>query len=422
MKLSSLLLLLAVAAPATSDQNLRALAGQGACTYIDSFGSDLCEHGNNDSWLPDWLEASVDEASCLALDSSLGCSWNAATSKCSQDPTNCVGADESACNNLASKGCYWKEAGACDPHDAMSCTATGTAFYTCTHTAWSNLIGDVLNQIDPFDPSTWNISAIVDEFVTRMKNGCVSKYLECFFLTECGSPQLVVTNICEDTVLKICEELGTSASDCPIDWCDVGVTQGSSLIDVALDFASDLDLDAFFTADKVEELRKTIEYIIGGKFNLDWIEFDKSTGKISITVPPNSIISQAEFDEIVEKLTNMLTGTSSSAMSNGFRVNSVAVTSQVATIDSSQAAWEGKKSEGGLSMVQLAGIGGACIGLVAVVVGAVVYGRRGAGGSSGGGKKPKQYGGKSVAMKGSGKKGSKGSKMMKGAMNMDSYV
>lgn len=79
----------------------------------------------------------------------------------------------------------------------MKCTATGTQFYTCTHTAWSNLISDVLSKVDPFDPSTWNISAIVDEFVTRMKNGCVSKYLECFFLTECGNPTLVVTNICE---------------------------------------------------------------------------------------------------------------------------------------------------------------------------------------------------------------------------------
>jgi len=264
-----------------------------------------------------------------------------------------------------------------------------------------------------------------------MKNGCVSKYLECFFLTECGSPQLVVTNICEDTVQKICEELGTSSADCPTDWCAVGVTQGSSLIDVVLDFADDMDLDSFFSADKIEELRKTIEYIIGGKFDLDWISFDKSTGKVTITVPPNSIISQAEFDEIVEKLTNMLTGTSGGSVTNGFGVQSVQVSSQMATIDSSQAAWEGKKDEGGFTTMQLAGIGGACVGLVAAVVGAVVYSRRGSGGSSSGGgassrKGPKQYGGKSVAMKSTGakgKKGKNGSKFIKGSgVNMDSYV
>lgn len=69
--------------------------------------------------------------------------------------------------------------------------------------------------------------------------------------------------------------------------------------------------------------------------------------------------------------------------------------------------------------------------MVAAVVGAVVYSRRGSGGSSRGGgassrKGPKQYGGKSVAMKSTGakgKKGKKGSKFIKGSgVNMDSYV
>ena len=199
MKLSSSSLLLGVvlaSAPAASANNLRSLATSGTCTYIDSFGSDLCEHGNKDSWLPDWLEAGVDQAACIGF-AEAGCSWDAARGKCSQDPTNCIGADEDACNGLAAKGCFWKEDGACDPHDAMKCTATGTDFYQCTHTAWSDLISEVLDKVDPFDPSTWNINSIVADFVDRMKNGCVSKYLECFFLTECGSPQLVVAGICE---------------------------------------------------------------------------------------------------------------------------------------------------------------------------------------------------------------------------------
>lgn len=252
----------------------------------------------------------------------------------------------------------------------MKCTATGTEFYKCTHMAWSDLISEVLNKVDPFDPNTWNISSIISDFVDRMKNGCVSKYLECFFLTECGSPQLVVAGICEDTLLKICEELGTSSSNCPTAWCDVGVTQGSSLIEVVLDFADDLNLETFFDADRIDELKQTIEYIIGGKFNLDWIDFDKNTGKISITIPPNSIISQAELDDIIAKLTNMLTGNSGSSMSNGFAVQNVAVTSQLATIDSSQAAWEGKKAESeGMSTGTMVGIGAVCVGVVAAVVG-----------------------------------------------------
>ena len=206
----------------------------------------------------------------------------------------------------------------------------------------------------------------------------------------------------------------------------MGVTQGSSLIDIALEFADDLDLDSFFDVARIEELRKTIEYVIGGKFDLDWIDFDKATGKISITVPPNSIISQAEFDEIIQKLTDMLTGTSGGSMTNGFGVKSVAVTSQMATIDSSQAAWEGKKNEGGLDW-QMIGIAGAGVGLVAAVVGAILYKRRGSAGNSGGSRNaPKQYGGKSVSMKstagGRGKKGKKGSKFIKGSMNMGDFV
>ncbi|GMH47843.1 hypothetical protein TrVE_jg8963 [Triparma verrucosa] len=410
MKVSAIVLTTVASVLATASAN------SGTCTYIDSFGSDLCEHGNTDSWLPDWAEEAADQAACLGL-SNAGCSWDTATGKCFQNPSNCVGASEEACNGLAAKGCYWKEAGACDPHDAMSCTATGTAFYTCTHTAWSDLISDVLSKVDPFDPTTWNISSLIDDFVNRMKNGCASKFLECFFLTECGNPQLVVTNICEDTLDEICVELGISAADCPKDWCAMGVTQGSSLIDIALDFADDFDIDQFFDAAKVEELRKTIDYIVGGKFDLDWIDFDKSTGKIKITIPPNSIISQAEIDDIIAKLQNMLSGSSSSLMTSdkGFAVQSVAVSSKIATIDSSEAAWEGAKVEEGMSKIQMISIAGACVGLVAAVVGGVMYKRS----RSGGATKPKQYG--MTASKKSGNKKS-GNKFMKGGVDIDSYV
>lgn len=233
------------------------------------------------------------------------------------------------------------------------------------------------------------------------------------------------SNTTIDTLLKICEDLGTSSSDCPLDWCAVGVTQGSSLIEVALDFTEGFEFQTFFSQAKIDELKQTIEYVIGGKFDLDWIDFDKDTGKISITVPPNSIISQAEFDDIIEKLTNMLTGTSGGSMTNGFAVQSVAVTSSMATIDNSQAAWEGKNAETeGLSMVQVVGIGGACVALVAAVVGGVMWGKS-RGGSGGSGSGTKQYGGKSVQLKAKGgtkKGGKKGSKFIKGGMDMDSYV
>jgi len=60
-------------------------------------------------------------------------------------------------------------------------------------------------------------------------------------------------------------------------------------------------------------------------------------------------------------------------MSNGFAVQNVAVTSRMATIDSSQAAWEGKKAETeGMSMVQMLGIGAACVCVIATVVGGVM--------------------------------------------------
>ena len=392
-------------------------ASANTCRYVDSFGSDLCEHGNNDSWLPDWIEEAADQTACNAL-SNIGCTWNGgAAVKCSQDASICGGKDEDACNGLAAKGCFWQEDNACDPHDAMKCTAEGTAFHTCTHTAWDTLVTEVLQAVDPLDPSTWDISSLVEDFVNRMKNGCVSKYLECFYTTDCGNPSLVIAQVCEDALAEICEEIG--AADCPLDWCEMGVTQGSSLIDIALDFADDFDIATFFDATKIEELKKTIEMIAGGSFKLDWVDFDTATGKIKITIPDNTIISQAEVDDIIRRLEEMLSGSSSSLMTSdkGFAVKGVAVSSKIASIDNSQAAWEGKVEKDGLSMGAIVGIAAACCGLVAAVVGATVYSRKGGAAASG----PKKHGG--ISMKSTaGGKARKGSNMVKGKVDMTSYV
>jgi hypothetical protein len=389
MKYSTALIAAAAIIPAAS--------AAGSCKYIDSFGADLCEHGNNDSWLPEWIEETTDQSTCTGLTSSIGCTWSG--SSCSQATTNCAGQDEEGCSALFGKSCYWEETGRCDPHDAMKCTADGTGFHTCSHKAWENLVDAIINKVDIWDPSTWNIEQIVTDFGNRMKNGCVNDYLQCFYTTECGSPELVITGICEDTMEKVCEELGIAQQDCPAEWCSMGVTQGSSLIDIALEFADDVDLDAFFDAAKIDELKETIELIAGGGLNFDWIDFDTATGKISITIPDNTIISQAQFDAIVQMLEDMLSGNSGSAMTGGFAVKSASVTAPASiTIDSSQAAWEGKKAEGGMGLGAIVGIALACAGVVGGVVGTIVYSRR-----SGGA--PKQHGG--VAMsKGKGKRGS----------------
>jgi len=393
----------------------------GSCKYIDSFGSDLCEHGNNDSWLPDFLEEFADQTACTGLSSTIGCKWDeSAAKKCTQDSTTCNSKDETSCNSLAGKGCFWEETGACDPYDAMSCTAEGTEFYKCTHKAWDNLVQDLLITVDPLDPTTWtNIASLIEEFGLRMKNGCVSKYTECFFLTECGNPDLLVTNICEDAVTLICDELGTAADKCPTEWCKMGVTQGNSLIDIALEFADDFKIDTYFDAAKIQELRKTIEYIAGGSIKFDWIDFDKTTGKVTITIPEFTIISQAEFDDLVALLENMLSGSSKTAMTGGFAVKGVSVVAPAEIqLASSKTAWEEKRSEGGGGNGNGAVIGIAvgCVGLVAAVVGGVMYTKRN------GAAKPatKQHGG--VAMKGTAKRTSKGNNFIKGNNDASSYV
>ena len=275
------------------------------------------------------------------------------------------------------------------------------------------MVSSVLASVNPTDPSTWNIAPIIEEFGLRMKNGCVSKYAECFFLTECGNPDLLVTNICEDAVELICGELGTAADKCPTDWCKMGVTQGSSLIDIALEFADDFDVSDFFDAAKIDELKETIELIAGGSIKFDWIDFDKATGKISITIPDNTIISQAEFDDLVALLENMMSGNSKTAMTNGFAVKGATVAAPTEIkIDSSKTAWEDKSSEGSGNFAVIAIVAG-CVGLVAAVVGGVVYTKRN------GASRPatKQHGG--VAM--NSKRTSKSNDIFKGKSN-DSYV
>jgi hypothetical protein len=379
MKFSAALLISAAASASAA----------GTCTYVDSFGADLCEVGNNDSWLPDWVEDQSDKVACQGMSSSIGCQWDNDAAKCSQN-TVCGDIDEDACNSLAAQSFFWKEADRCDPHDAMSCTADGTGFHKCTHKAWDNLVEAILNTVSPWDPSTWNISSLIEDFATRMKNGCVGEYTKCFFLTECGNPELLVTNICEEAVAKICDELNTAADECPLEWCKMGVTQGSSLIDIALGFADDFDLATFFDAAKINELKETIEMIAGGSISMDWIDFDTATGKVSITIPDNTVISQAEFDDLVKMLENMLSGSSSSAMTSGFAVKSVNVAAPAAiTIDSSKGAWSGKKAESeGMSMGAILGIAVGCVGLVGAVVGGVVYTK-----GRGGVKAPKKHGG-----------------------------
>jgi len=367
--------------------NIVSLAAGSTCRYLDGFGSDFC--ANADAGDTSW----IGQAACnTAKLTGTGCEWNGSSKSCFQDPQNCVGVTENNCNSvdLAKKGCFWSEAGRCDAYDAMSCTGSGTGFHTCTHAAWDTLVQDVLSTVDPFNPNTWNIGDLIADFARNMATGCFRKFRDCFYLTECGNPELVVVTFCEDAITDICQHTGIATSNCPLNWCQMGVTTASSLIDITLNFADNIDVSSFYTDAKILELRETIEMIAGGGFDIEWIEFDPSNGKVKITIPENSIVSKSEIDDIIARLRAMLSGNSGSLMTSdkGFAVQNVEVKSEIAPIESSKSAWEDKVAEaegGGIGAGAIIGIFAACLFVVGSGVAVARYRKSSATGRRGGG-------------------------------------
>jgi hypothetical protein len=329
---------------------------------MSGFGSDFCASAT--------VAGAFGEAACtVAAVSGAGCDYDPSLEVCFQPASNCdqthgAAGNEAACNGLAAQGCFWKEDGKCDPYDAASCTGEDTEFYKCSHLAWDTLVQQVLSAVDPLDPNTWDVSSLVDSFATMMTTGCFSKYRECFFNTECGNPELAATNFCKDTLTELCTLANNDS--CNLDWCTIGVTQGKSIIDVAMTFADDFEWDDA----KILELRETIEMLAGGGFDIDWIKFDQATGKISITIPKNEVVSQAEIDDIIKRLQEMLTGAEASLMTSdkGFAVKTVAVTSDLATIDGSKKAWENEVDGAGSSVKVGAAASAAVVGAAVAVM------------------------------------------------------
>ena len=299
-----------------------------------------------------------------------GCEWDSSSLTCTQPASNCniiagTSYTEESCgaDGNALKGCFWEEAGKCTPHEGAVCAGSDSEFYTCTNGAWDELIKAVLSAINIADPSTWWQGDLIDDFKDKMVTGCFGKYRECIFKSECGNPDVwsgVGITSCKETMQWLCDKKSSAFDetnpnpDCPLNWCEIGVTQGKSFIDMAFEFAEDFD----WTDLRVIEFRETIEMISGGALKLDWIEFDKNTGKVSITIPENEIVSQAQIDDIIKKFEEMLSSGSAQKglledESKGFAMKTVQVTKkEVAIIDNSKATWE-KEANGSSSGVRV---------------------------------------------------------------------
>ena len=182
------------------------------------------------------------------------------------------------------------------------------------------------------DFSTGFSTDVMNDYKDKAICGCLPLYFNCLYTTDCGNPinRVIFEQTCQGVVNAMTGFAGETS--CDATWCDsVGVTTDESIWDIVFDFATDASA---WTEEKLAEFKAAIEIEIGGSIDLDWIQFDSSTNKLTITIPEGIVISKDEMMAMLESLKELAT---QPVMKETFETQSVSVTSkQTASVDENQ--------------------------------------------------------------------------------------
>lgn len=310
MKFSAFAVAAAMAVPAVS--------GAGSCKSVGSNCASLGLLG---------------ELTCTSMNAigGYGCTWDATNSVCAgpSPPTDCgANKDVAACTAANGLGCMWDLHGQCDGYDINLCSNANSEYYKCNLDLTTSWVDDIWA-----DFSSAFSADVMGKYQDKAICGCLPKYFNCLFTTDCGNPtnRALFETTCQATVTAMSGFAGDDSS-CEATWCDsVGVTTDESIWDIVFDFATDA---GDWTAEKLASFKAAIEIEIGGSIDLDWIQFDAGTNKVTITIPEGIVISKDEMLAMIETLKNLAT---QPVMKETFGTQSVDVTTkQTASVDENQ--------------------------------------------------------------------------------------